>query len=46
MRALLGCWLAVADAATRGNFKNQQRVTKVPGIDTRKIEAAKKHLEF
>jgi competence protein ComEA len=36
----------VSYRSEKGNFKNLQDVTKVPGIDTRKIEAAKDRLEF
>ena len=32
--------------ADKGSFKELQDVTKVPGIDTKKIEAAKDRLEF
>ena len=36
----------VAYRTDKGNFKELQDVTKVPGIDTKKIEAAKDRLEF
>jgi competence ComEA-like helix-hairpin-helix protein len=47
----LGISAADADAivhyrADKGNFKELQDVTKVPGIDTKKIESAKDRLEF
>jgi competence protein ComEA len=45
--------ISSADAAAivryrndKGNFKTLQDVTRVPGIDTKKIEAAKDRLEF
>jgi len=36
----------VAYRTDKGNFKEIQDITKVPGIDTKKIEAAKDRLEF
>jgi len=36
----------VAYRSDKGNFKKLQDVTKVPGIDTKKIAAAKDRLEF
>jgi competence protein ComEA len=48
-----GLEISASDAAAivsyrtdKGKFKNWQDVTKVPGIDTKKIEAAKDRLEF
>jgi len=45
--------ISAADAAAivsyrtdKGSFKELKDVTKVPGIDTKKIEAAKDRLEF
>ncbi len=51
LAAGLGISAADADAivhyrADKGNFKELQDVTKVPGIDTKKIESAKDRLEF
>jgi competence protein ComEA len=36
----------VSYRSEKGNFKKLQDVTKVPGIDTKKLEAAKDRLEF
>jgi competence ComEA-like helix-hairpin-helix protein len=47
----LGISAADADAivhyrADKGNFRELQDLTKVPGIDAKKIESAKDRLEF